>query len=192
MKPDGTTVPFVFAIGKDTVPFALKRIHAVFGERVQFAAFAEAPEKLEMDSFKSAKATYEVRASVEKHPIPELRPDKALVVIARPARDMRALGNNKWSRWRWTPRIVINDEVVAATGPGTYTYLFLDPGEYLLVSMVMDAVGLRMKLEAGKDYYLIQQTYVAGKIKSLLTRHSKELVLYEVNDLLWCEWRLAK
>jgi hypothetical protein len=189
-KPDGTTLPFVFGIGKDTVPFALKRIYAAFGERVQFAAFAEAPEKLEKDTFKSAKTKCEVRATLEKHPLPELLPDKALVVISCPARDLGAARTDKWSRV--AGRIVINDEVVAVNGPGTFTYLFLDPGEYLLVSIIQNAVGLGMKLEAGKDYYLIQQMYIAGNIHSLLTRHSKELVMYEMNDLMWPEWRPAK
>jgi hypothetical protein len=189
-KPDGTTAPFVFNVGKDTVPFALKRIHAAFGERVQFGAFAEVPQKLKKDEFKSAKAKYEVRATTEKPPIPELRPDKALVVIACPARDLGAVPTDKWSPV--AGRIVVNDEVVAVNGPGTFTYLFLDPGEYLLVSIVQNAVGLGMKLEAGKDYYLIQQMYIAGNVHSLLTRHSKELVVYEMNDLLWPEWRPAK
>jgi hypothetical protein len=48
-----------------------------------------------------------------------------------------------------------------------------------------------MKLEAGKDYYLTQTLYAKGiRLRSFLTRHSKELVMYEVAGSLWSDWGL--
>jgi hypothetical protein len=50
-----------------------------------------------------------------------------------------------------------------------------------------------MKLEAGRDYYLTQTLYPKGfSMRTFLTRHSKELVMYEVAGALWSEWTVEE
>jgi len=89
--------------------------------------------------------------------------------------------------------ILANDTLVGVTAPGTYTFFYLDPGEYFLGSLAHDFLGLRMKLEAGRDYYLTQTLYPKGfSMRTFLTRHSKELVMYEVAGALWSEWTVEE
>ena len=101
---------------------------------------------------------------------------------------MRRIGPEK--RYGIT-RLFANNTLVGITGPGTYLFFYLEPGEYFLASQTFDVVGLRMNLEAGKDYYLTQTLYAKGiRLRSFLTRHSKELVMYEVAGSLWSDWGL--
>ena len=58
-----------------------KRIKGAFGDRVLLPAFEEAPERLDKDQFKSS-GSFQVRGSAQEHPQPEVRLDKALVVVA--------------------------------------------------------------------------------------------------------------
>lgn len=67
--------------------------------------------------------------------------------------------------------------------------MYLDPGDYLLVSQAENASGVRMRLEAGAEYYFLQDTFMgAWKGRTQLTRHSKELVMYELNGADYSAW----
>jgi hypothetical protein len=76
--------------------------------------------------------------------------------------------------------------VVAVNHLGTYTFFYLDPGEYLLVSQTRDASGFKIKVEAGKDYYFLQNLLWAHMTFS---RHSKELVLHEMSGAYYSNWK---
>lgn len=190
---EGNASPFVLVLGKDEAAEGLKRIKAAFGGLVQLPAFEESPEHLDKKRFKST-GGLQLRGNAQEHPLPNVRADKALVVVASPlGGTFRPVETKKWTPFY--AKIVVNDQVVAANAPGTYAYFYLEPGEYLLVTQAMvekklvDTTGLRIKLEAGKDYYLMQTIYIGGGMKSFLMRHSKEVVMQEVNDLLWSEWK---
>jgi hypothetical protein len=59
-----------------------------------------------------------------------------------------------------------------------------------LVSQTENASGFRMKLEAGKDYYFLQDTFMgAWKARTTLSRHSKELVMYELSGTHYSDWK---
>ena len=187
-KPDGSSAPYGLTIGKQSVPQVLKALQAAFGDRLQVPGFDEKPEEMDKKQLASGKTRYRYLNTDKQHPLPELRPDKALVVVATPATIMRRIGPEK--RYGITS-LHANDVLVGVTGPGCYTFFYLDPGDYFLVSQTHDVVGLRMKLEAGKDYYLTQTLYAKGiRLRSFLTRHSKELVMYEVAGSLWSDWGL--
>lgn len=73
---------------------------------------------------------------------------------------------------------------------GTYNFAYLDPGDYLLVSQTENASGFHITLEAGKDYYFFQDTFLGSwKNATGLSRHSRELTLYEVEGAYWSDWK---
>jgi hypothetical protein len=187
-KADGTIAASVLSIGKEAAPGAAARMKAAFGDRVVVPGFSEEKEKLDEKELKSVKK-YNVRGVVEDRALPELRPDKALVIVACPVSGGFETTRTDKYYYHMSARILVSGEVVAVNGPGTYTSFYLDPGEHLLVSYLMDATGLRLKAEAGKDYYLIQTAYIGGKLRSFLTRHSKELVMHEIAGLMRAEWK---
>jgi hypothetical protein len=151
--PDGSTSPYELSSGKESVPQALLALQAAFGDRLQIPVFNEKPEEMDKKQLTSGKTRVHYINTDKQHPLPELRPDKALVVVATPATIMRRIGPEK--RY-FISSLHANDVLVGLTGPGCYTFFYLDPGDYFLVSQTSDVVGLRMKLEAGKDYYVTQ------------------------------------
>lgn len=187
-KPDGSSARMVVSVDKENVPMALRGIKDAFGDRASLAAFTETPEALDIKRLPTAQIRLLVKGNMANRPVPATRSDKAMVLVACPTGNgIDAVRLDKFQNWG--AYVVSTDQVIAVNAPGTYTFFYLDPGDYTLVSQTQDASGLRMKLEAGKDYYLIQTMYLAGKMKSFLTRHSKELVMHEVSDLAWSEWK---
>lgn len=188
-KPDGASEAFVLSIRKEAAEDAVARIRAAFGERVVVPAFSEAWEELDEKQWKGVKK-YEVRGLVGKPMLPEVHSDKALIVVACPVSGgFETIRTDKYY-YHMSARILVNNEVVAVNGPGTYTAFYLDPGEHLLVSYLMDATGLRLRVNGGEEYHLIQTVYIKGKLRSFLTRHSKDLVMHEIGSLMKADWKL--
>jgi hypothetical protein len=79
----------------------------------------------------------------QTHPTPEIKSDKALVVVVCPSPAARYSGKGN------QVKLHANDHVVVVNKMGTYGFAYLDPGEYLLVSQTENASGFQMKLEAG-------------------------------------------
>ncbi|MCI0623200.1 MAG: hypothetical protein L0387_16350 [Acidobacteria bacterium] len=47
-----------------------------------------------------------------------------------------------------------------------------------------------MKLEAGKDYYFLQNVHMGmWKMQTSLARHSKELVAFEASGAYFADWK---
>ncbi len=173
-------------IGRKSVPQALPALRTALGERLEIPVFTEKVEAMDKDKLPPVKDTYHSLNTDRVHPLPEVRPDKALVVVVTPATIMRRFGPEK--AYGIAP-LYANGTLVGVSGPGCYTFFHLDPGETLLVTQVHDAVGLRLNLQAGEAYYLTQALYAKGiRLQSFLTRHSPELVMYEVAGSLWSEW----
>jgi hypothetical protein len=83
-----------------------------------------------------------------------------------------------------------NDNVVAVNRAGTYSFAYLDPGKYKLVSQSENANGFEMQLEAGKEYYFLQNTFQGAlKWDTGLSRNSPELVMYELNGAYYSRWK---
>jgi hypothetical protein len=80
--------------------------------------------------------------------------------------------------------------VVAVNKPGTYSFAYLDPGEYVLASQAENANGFKLTLEAGKDYYLLQNTFLGAlKARTSLSQQSKEIVLHEISGAGYADWK---
>ncbi len=185
----GGTASYLLSLDKGCVPRALKVIKAAFGDRVLVATFDERLEHIEKDQTKAPFPLFKAKATALIHPLPELRPDKALVVVSCPATFFR---QNKAEKSGFGVSIQANDTVVGFNFPGTYTFFYLTPGDYFIASRAWHTDGLHLNVEAGKDYYLVQALYAGGgfRPKSCLIRHSRELVMYEVAGSLWSEWSL--
>src|SRR5262249_38806212 len=87
-------------------------------------------------------------------------------------------------------KIHVNNKVVLVNRSGTYGFFYVEPGAYQVASQAGNAVALQMTLEAGKDYYLLQEPFM-GTVKSGtgLSQHSRELVMYLLDASNHAEWK---
>jgi hypothetical protein len=174
--PDGTAQPFMLKVSGESSANLIEKMKGLFDGKVEIASFAEAESTIDKETLKDAKSKYEVKVDKQNHPMPESRSDKALIVVVCPT--LKADDAGKGAQFKFH----VNDQVVAVNKEGTYSFVYVDPGEYLLVSQAENASGLRMTLEAGKDYYFMQNMFMGMmQPKTTLTRHTRELVMYEVN-----------
>lgn len=181
---DGSTHQYMVEFPKDESPQAIDRVKAALGDKVTVAEFEEKEEKIEKNTLKDLQSKQELKVDEKNHPVPELKPDKALVVVVCPPLAARYEGKG------FQFKLHANDHVVAVNKEGTYGFAYLDPGEYELVSQAENASGFKMNLEAGKDYYFLQDTFMgAWKARTALTRHSKELVMYELEGAYFSDWK---
>jgi hypothetical protein len=178
-SPDGSVRPYMLEIGKESSPKLIEKMQALLGDKVAIGDFAEIPEEIKKKTLKEAKSKHDLIADERNHPIPESKPEKALIVIVCPPAPRDA--------GKFQAKLHANDSVVVVNEVGTYSFVHLDPGEYLLVSQAGNASGFRMKLEAGQDYYFLQDTL--GDSRTSLSRHTKELVMYELGGAHYSDWK---
>jgi hypothetical protein len=179
--PDGTVNSYMLIVPTDESAALLTRMQALFGDKVVSADFAEKPVEIERDTLKDLKSKHDITIDKSNHPTPESKPDKALVVVVCPKIP---------SSQSTQIKLHANDQVVLVNRTGTYGFLHLDPGEYQLVSQSGNASAIRMTLEAGKEYYFLQETFMGStKSNTQLTRHSKELVMFQLNASFHSDWK---
>lgn len=178
-SPDGSVRAYMLEIGKESSPKLITKMQALLGNKVAIGEFAEQPEDIKKKTLKEAKSKHDVIVDERNHPIPESKPDKALIVVVCPPAPRDA--------GQFQAKLHANDSVVAVNEIGTYSFAYLDPGEYLLVSQAGNASGFRMKLEAGQDYYFLQDTL--GDSRTSLSRHTRELVMYELGGAHYSDWK---
>jgi len=174
---------YLIRIGEKIKQQFVEKAKAVFGGKVVFPEFPEQPEALDKEQLPEREMKFSAKQDKKNHPLPDINPDKALVVVVCPAINTRYVGRNPL-------KIHANNRVVGINTMGTYTFFDLEPGEYLLVSQAGDASGVRIRVEPGKDYYFLQTSIVGWvSAKSILSRQSKELVMYEVNGAHYSDWK---
>ncbi len=142
-------------------------------------------EAIEHDAVKYSHSSHSVKVDKVNHPIPEVKPDKALVVAACLPMVARSAG-------RGYPFLLrANDQVIAVNMMGTYSFAYLDPGEYLIISQSKNSDGLKVKLDAGKDYYFLQDARFGGmrSFKTSVSMHRKEVVMYELAGAWYSDWK---
>ncbi len=181
---DGSTRKYMVEFPKDESQQAIEKVKTALGDKVTVAEFPEQEAKIEKNTLKDLQSKHEDKADRTIHPLPELKPDKALVVVVCPPLAARYEGQGIQYK------LHANDQVVAVNRMGTYSFAYLDPGEYELVSQTENASGFKINLEAGKDYYFLQDTFMGGwKAHTTLSRHSKELVMYELEGAYFSDWK---
>lgn len=188
--PAGVVVPYLMEIRKEDVQKVVTTMMDLLGDRVVVTEFPEKEAKVEKDSLKDVKTKHSMDADKVNHPIPEIKPDKALLVVVCPSFSTGGRTEPKIMQ----QKLHANDKVVGVNKMGTYSFCYLDPGEYRLISQAAGASGFTMSLEAGKDYYFFQNTYLNMglliKVDTSLSRQSKELAMYELNGSYCSVWKV--
>lgn len=181
---NGSVQPYMIEFPKDQSPNAIEKFKAALGDKVTVAEFSEQEETIDKKSLHDLQSKHDLKVDKKNHPLPDLKPDKALVVVVAPPLAARFEGQGIQYK------LHANDQVVAVNKMGTYSFAYLDPGDYLLVSQTENASGFRMKLDAGKDYYFLQDTFMGSwKAHTTLSRHAKELVMYELEGAYFSDWK---
>ena len=182
-QSDGSVRPYLMEVAKEVSDQVVDKMRATFGERVVLAEFPEA-EEVDKKTLAALQTKHDVEVDKKNRPMPELKPDQALVVVVCPPLAARYAGKGNQFK------LHANDRVIAVNKMGTYSFAYVDPGEYLLVSQTENASGIKLKLEAGKDYYFLQNTFMGTwKAKTSLSQHTKELVTYEMNGAWQSDWK---
>lgn len=180
--PDGSTRPYMLAIDENSSHQAITKIQSIFGDKVKIWNFPERAQIINKKELPELKSKHNFTMDKKNHPIPELRPDKALVVVVCPPVGTKRGGNQI--------KIHANGHVVAVNKVGTYSFFYLDPGDYLLVSQFVNASGIQIRLEAGQDYYFVQNAL--PNFKTGLSRNTKEIVMYELQGAYFSNWQEKK
>jgi hypothetical protein len=183
-KKGGKVEPFLVEVQHETSDKVIEKSTSVFGAR---AAVWESPEKgaeFNKELLRDLQSKHDFKLNKKNHPLPELKPDKALIVVVCPALAARFTGaGNQF-------KLHANDHVIAVNKMGAYSFAYLDPGKYMLVSQSENADGFEMQLEAGKDYYFLQNTFQGSwKAQTALSHNTKELVMYELEGAYLSDWK---
>lgn len=179
---EGKIIPYMLEVDKESSPQVIEKTKALLGSKVQVAEFSEQPTKIDKKTLKDLNSKHKLKVDKQNHPLPEIHPDKALVVVVCPASAARFAG--KGIQYK----VHANDQVIAVNKEGTYSFHYLDPGEYQLVSQASNASGFTMQLEAGKEYYFLQNKLGGWRDNTSLSRQSKELVMYELSGAYYSDW----
>jgi hypothetical protein len=178
-------------VPKATYDKAIAKSQSLFGDRVTISNYPE-KGKSDGDIDKSRipdwKAKYSVKLDRTAHPLPEVKSDKATIVVVCPPLAARETGY--WGEFK----LHANGKVIAVNEMGTYSIAYVDPGKYSLISQSDDANGFEIDLEAGKTYYLIQETVVGAafvrmRIHTMLSRNSPEVVMYLADGAYLSDWK---
>jgi hypothetical protein len=178
--PGGSTMPALLEISKGDADRVISKAQQVFGQNIHVRDFPEIGKAVDKKQLKDREAKHDVKVDKINHPEPQVRSGKALVVVACPSVDIPGSG-------RWQLKLHAGDSVIAVTRPGTYSFAYLDPGEYRLASQAANANGFTMTLEAGGEYYFFQNVYTA--YRTALSRNAKEIVMYEVQGSYYSDWK---
>lgn len=171
-------------IPKDYSEAVIGKARNVFGSRVSIPSFEERGVPVDPESLPAIHSKESIRVSWTGQPLPEIKADKATVVVVCPRiRNYDPAYGNQF-------KLHANEHVIAVNQEGTYSIAYVEPGKYHLVSQSANANGFRMELEAGKAYYFLQNIFV-GPVKNhtMLSRNSEELVMYELKGSYFSDWK---
>lgn len=152
----GRDEPVLLEMPKGSSAQIIDKVKSLFGSRVTVTDFPEKSVPINPEDLKARKSKQLVKADKVNHPEPEVKPDKATIVVVCPPLAARYAGKGSWFRFH------ANDEVVAVNRMGTYGFAYLDPRKYRLVSESENANGFEMELEAGHEYFFLQNIFQAG------------------------------
>jgi hypothetical protein len=145
-----------------------------------------------------SKHSFDLAEDEKNHPMPELKPDKALIVVVYPTYWCygSSLLNLKLEQrkagWWLANQVKVhaNDRVVLVNKVGTYGFAYLDPGDYQLVAQgKYSASALQTTVEAGKAYYFLEDDYDSSSGMYIqFSQHSPELVMLKLNEAVFGVW----
>lgn len=196
--PGGSTAKHMLQLPEKFSAQVLEKSKQVFAGRVTVTDVRIGPRiglktlKETLKDYKS-KHTFEI-ADWKNHPVPELKPDKALIVVVCPLYVFHGKFTKKFKPGEMgmtQMKIHVNDRVVIVNRLGTYGFAYLDPGDYQIISQAyFGGSSLQTKVEAGKAYYFLQddfdQFYTGADIQ--LSQHSPELVMHKLSAAPFGVW----
>jgi hypothetical protein len=183
-KGQATNESALLVVPKNSSAQVLNKATVVFGARVTVADFQEKSAPVKIEDLKAVKSKQLVRIDKQDHPLPELKPDRATVLVVCPPLAARYAGRGNQFK------LHANDQVVAVNKAGTYSFAYLAPGQYRLVSQAEDAGGFEMNLEAGHEYFFLQNTFQgAFRWETALSRNSPEVVKYLAEGAYFSDWK---
>jgi hypothetical protein len=171
---------------------ATAKSQSLFGERVTIANYLERGESivdkdgdLDKSRIPDRKSKYSIKLDRTAHPLPEVKSDKATIVVVCPPLAARTTGHGGEFK------LHANGKVIAVNEMGTYSIAYVDPGKYSLISQSENANGFEMDLEAGKTYYFIQEMVIGvfGRMLTMLSRNSPEIVMYLADGAYLSNWK---
>jgi hypothetical protein len=170
------------------------KTQSVLGERVTIASYAEKGEKVadsegDIDKRRvpDLKSKHSMVLDKKNHPLPEVRADKATIVVVCPPLAARYTGKGNQFK------LHANGKVIAVNKMGTYSIAYVDPGKYSLISQSENANGFDMQFDGGKTYYFIQEIFQGAlKGQTMLSRNSPEVVMYLVDGAYFSDWKRLK
>jgi len=178
----GSMLQFVIEIGIDDANQVIAKAKQVFEKKV-YIPDVQIGYEIDKKNLPDAKTKHAVTIS-KNHPEPQVRQDKALILVACPKANIPG-------SFGWQMKLHANDSVVAVNRPGTYSFAYVDPGEYLLASQAGfaggNANGFKMKLDAGRDYYFLQN--ITAENRTVLSGNPKAIVLFEIGASSFSEWK---
>ena len=174
----------VLEIPKEIAPAVIEKAKSLFGEKISEYETKQG-DKVEKETLKDLQSKHSLKLAKKEHPMPELKPGKALVVVVV-CPPLAARNSGHGNQYK----LHANDKVVAVNMMGSYSFAYLDPGEYMLASQTENANGLKTNLEAGKGYYFLQNTFMgAWKARTSLSQQSMEIVLHEMSGAAYADWK---
>ena len=174
----------LLVVPKSSSTKIIEKATSVFTSRVTVTDFPEKGSAIKKDDLKAVKTKQTLRVNKQDHPLPEVKPDQATVVVVCPPLAARYSGKGNQFK------LHANDEVVAVNKGGTYSFAYLNPGKYRLVSQAEDANGFEMELEAGHEYFFLQNTFQGVfRGETGLSRNSREVVMYLADGSYLAEWK---
>ncbi len=157
-KDHDHTQSALLVVPKNSSERVITKAKTIFGSRVIVADFQEKGTAVEIEDLKAGKSKQLVKVDKRNHPLPELKPDKATVVVVCPPLAARYAGKGNQFK------LHANDEVVAVNKMGTYSFAYLDPGNYRLVSQTENANGFEMELSRRPRVFLLAE-HIPGRLQ---------------------------
>lgn len=88
----------------------------------------------------------------KEHPLGEVKPDKALVYVIRPAKMGFAIKSF----------FLCDDEILGINRGSSYFFAHVNPGKHVFWSKSENVDALELEVEAGKTYYIQQRVRMGG------------------------------
>lgn len=172
-------------VPKDLSARVVDKANSTFGARVTVTDFPEKGAGVKIEDLKAVKSKQVLKVDRKSHPLPDIRPGKATVVVVCPPLAARFAGTGRQFK------VHANDQVIAVNRMGTYSFAYLDPGKYRLVSQAENANGFEMELEGGQEYFFLQNTFQQTIMpnETTLSRNSPELVTYLLEGSYFSDWK---
>ena len=189
VRPDAQGTRWYLAeVAKDAEAAVRAKMVEIFGPKVSTPQFPQAVPFKRHAELQDINLKHNHDYECQKRPTPEVRPDKGLVVVVAPCVDAKER-NAQF-------KLYANGRVVAVNRVGSYSFVYLDPGNYEFVS-APGYTSMQVTVEAGKGYYFLQNSLAGDKMNlgrpiSALSMNSEELVRFEITGAAFSVWKQKK